>query len=178
MSNYKAQSSKQFIWFEKIMNKKFLLLLTLFIGCGKSEEEIRTLVRDELSKAAERSYITDAKVIGPYSPAVRVGNFLFISGQISLDPITSELAGDDVESQTRQALNNLVSLLQKAGYDSSHVIQSTVFLKDINDFPKMNLIYGGYFVEGKYPTRSTVEVSNLPRKAKVEIAAIAFKSKP
>lgn len=151
------------------------VVILVFLGCGKSDDEIRSFIRDELSKAAQRSYITDAQVIGPYSPAVQVGDFLFVSGQIGLKPTTSELAGDDIESQTRQSLDNLMSVLQKAGYDSSHVVQCTVFLKDINDFPKMNLIYGGYFEEGKYPTRSTVEVSNLPRKAKVEIAAIAYK---
>lgn len=151
------------------------VVILVFLGCGKSDDEIRSFIRDELSKAAQRSYITDAQVIGPYSPAVQVGDFLFVSGQIGLKPTTSDLTGDDIESQTRQSLDNLMSVLQKAGYDSSHVVQCTVFLKDINDFPKMNLIYGGYFEEGKYPTRSTVEVSNLPRKAKVEIAAIAYK---
>ncbi len=155
-----------------------VLLLCAFpflLGCGKSDNELRQLVRDELAKQQTISYVTDAQVIGPYSPAVRVGKFLFVSGQIGLHPETTELVGDDIESQTRQALDNLMSILSKAGYDSSHVIQCTVYLKDINDFPKMNLIYGGYFTEGKYPTRATVEVSNLPRKAKVEIAAVAWK---
>ena len=115
------------------------VVILVFLGCGKSDDEIRSFIRDELSKAAQRSYITDAQVIGPYSPAVQVGDFLFVSGQIGLKPTTSELAGDDIESQTRQSLDNLMSVLQKAGYDSSHVVQCTVFLKDINDFPKMNL---------------------------------------
>ncbi len=149
--------------------------MMILAGCGKSEDEIRTMIRDELLQAAQRSHITDAQVIGPYSPAVRVGPLLFVSGQIGLKPTTGDLAGDDIEGQTRQSLDNLMSILQKAGYDSSHVVQCTVFLKDINDFPKMNLIYGGYFEEGKYPSRSTVEVSNLPRKAKIEVAAVAYK---
>ena len=158
--------------------KKLALVLTVVLasGCGKSDEELRSLVRDELSKAAKHSYITDAKTIGPYSPGVQVGNFLFVSGQIGMDPATSELIGDDIETQTRQSLTNMMSILQQAGYDSSHVVQCSVFLKDINDFAKMNLIYGGFFEEGRYPTRTTVEVSNLPRKAKVEISAIAFKN--
>jgi 2-iminobutanoate/2-iminopropanoate deaminase len=157
------------------MNRAIMFALALLsVGCGTSEDEVRAIVQEELSRAGERVYFTDARVIGPYSPAVRVGNFLFVSGQIGLLP-TGELAGDDIERQTRQALENLMSILQQAGYDSSHVIQCTVFLKDINDFPKMNLIYGGYFEERKYPARATVEVSNLPRKAKVEIAAIAYK---
>ncbi|MGH2568724.1 MAG: Rid family detoxifying hydrolase, partial [Bacteroidota bacterium] len=159
-----------------VMNKTVVMFLMIaLVGCGKSEDETRSIVRDELSKATERLYVTDAQVIGPYSPAVQVGNLLFVSGQIGLNPATSALAGEDIESQTRQSLENLMAILKKTGYDSSHVVQCTVFLKDINDFQKMNLIYGGYFEEGKYPTRTTVEVSNLPRKAKVEIAAIAYR---
>ncbi|MBM4168079.1 MAG: RidA family protein [Ignavibacteria bacterium] len=133
------------------------------------------MVQQELSRATEVTYITDAQVIGPYSPAVRAGNFLFVSGQIGLDRETMRLVGDDIESQTRQALKNLMDILAKAGCDSSHVIQCTVFMKDINDFQKMNLIYGGYFAEGTFPARTTVGVSNLPRNAIVEIAAIAYK---
>jgi 2-iminobutanoate/2-iminopropanoate deaminase len=102
---------------------------------------------------------------------------LFVSGQIGLDPESGNFAGNDIESQTKQALANLVAVLARAGYDSSEVVQCTVFLKDMKDFQKMNLIYGGFFAEDKYPARSTVEVSNLPKNAKVEIAAIAFKSK-
>lgn len=153
-------------------------LLSFFLtGCTPSEDDVRKLVREELAKSSTRSYVTDAQVIGPYSPAVRVGNFLFVSGQIGLVPETGEMIGEDIESQTRQSLDNLMSILRKGGYDSSHVVQCTVYLKDINDFPKMNLLYGGYFVEGAYPTRATVEVSNLPRKAKVEIAAVAYKER-
>ena len=160
------------------MKKTLVLVILLIIaGCGKSEDEIRNLVRDELSKTVTRSYSTDAKTIGPYSPAVQVGNFVFLSGQVGMNPETGELAGEDIESQTRQSLTNMMSILQKAGYNSSHVVQCSVFLTDINDFQKMNLIYGGFFEEGRYPTRTTVEVSNLPRKAKVEIAGVAHKNK-
>lgn len=160
------------------MNKIIALSITLIlIGCGKSDDDLRNMIRDEIAKTTTRSYSTDAQVIGPYSPAIKAGDFLFISGQIGLKPETGELVGDDIESQTRQALDNMMSLLKKADYDSTEVVQCTVYLKDMNDFPKMNLIYGGYFVEGKYPTRATVEVANLPRKAKVEIAAVAYKSK-
>lgn len=149
----------------------------LLAGCGSSDDEVRRMVREELAKSSTRSFITDAQVIGPYSPAVRAGEFLFVSGQIGLTPDAGEMIGEDIESQTRQSLDNLMSILRKAGYDSSHVVQCTVYLKDINDFPKMNLLYGGYFAEGAYPTRATVEVSNLPRKAKVEIAAVAYKTR-
>jgi 2-iminobutanoate/2-iminopropanoate deaminase len=151
------------------------LLLTIVLGCGPSEDEVRSLVQAELARASAIEHITDANVIGPYSPAVAVGNFLFVSGQIGLDPETTQLAGIDIESQTRRALDNLMAVLAKAGCDSSDVVQCMVFLKDINDYQKMNLIYGGYFGENRYPARMAVEVSALPRNALVEISAIAYK---
>ncbi len=125
--------------------------------------------------ATTRTYVTDAQVIGPYSPAVKVGNFLYVSGQVAFKPGTTELVGDDIEAQTRQVLDNVKDILAKAGHEMADVVQCTVYLKDINDFTKMNQIYGSYFVQGRYPTRTTVEVSNLPRKAKIEITAVACK---
>lgn len=144
-------------------------------GCGKSDAEIRSVVRDELARSFERTIIMKGEPIGPYSPAVRIGKFLFVSGQIGMNPETVQLAGTDIESQTRQALLNVMGILKEAGFDSSHVVQCNVFLKDINDFQKMNLIYGGFFPDNAYPARTTVEVSNLPRNARIEIAAIAYK---
>ena len=150
--------------------------LLLITGCGKTDDELRKMMQDEMSRAS-RSYVTSAQVIGPYTPAVKVGNLVFISGQVGISQETGELVGDDTESQTKQALMNLLSIAKQAGCDSSDIVQCSVFLRDIKEFPKMNVIYGGFFEEGKYPARTTVEVSNLPRNAKVEIAAIAFKSK-
>ena len=150
--------------------------LLLITGCGKTDDELRKMMQDEMSRAS-RSYVTSAQVIGPYTPAVKVGNLVFISGQVGISQETGELVGDDTESQTKQALMNLLSIAKQAGCDSSDIVQCSVFLRDIKEFPKMNVIYGGFFAEGKYPARTTVEVSNLPRNAKVEIAAIAFKSK-
>lgn len=153
-----------------------LLLLTAFVlaGCGPSESEIRRIVGEELNTLHAHTAITGAQTVGPYSPAVRAGRLLFVSGQIGLVPETGAFPGPDVESQTRQALLNLGSILRQAGADSSHVVQCNVFLTDIRDFPKMNLIYGGFFPEGRYPARSTMEVRALPRDAIVEIAAIAL----
>jgi 2-iminobutanoate/2-iminopropanoate deaminase len=125
--------------------------------------------------ATGRTFITDAQVIGPYSPAVKVGGVLYVSGQIAMKPGTTELAVDDIEIQTHQVLDNMKGILSKAGYEMTDVVQCTVYLKDINDFAKMNQIYGSYFVQGRYPTRTTVEVSNLPRKARIEITAVACK---
>ena len=153
------------------------VMLLLLLGCGKSDNDLRKMIQEEIGKAP-RSYFTDAEVIGPYSPAVKVGNLVFISGQVGINQETAQLVAEDIESQTRQALTNLMSVAKQAGCDSSDIVQCSVFLKDIKDFQKMNVIYGGFFAEGKYPTRATVEVSNLPRNAKVEIAAIGVRSKP
>jgi len=150
-------------------------VLMLLVGCGRSDDALRTLIRDETAAAFSKHYSTTAQVIGPYSPAIKSGPFLFVSGQIGIDPITTELVSDDLEAQTRQALTNLSAVLREAGYDSSHVVQCTVYLRDMKEFQRMNLIYGGFFAEGRYPTRTTVEVSALPKNAKVEIAAVAIK---
>ncbi len=127
------------------------------------------------SCCSSRTFITDARTIGPYSPAVGICKFLYLSGQIAMKPGTTELAGDDIETQARQVLENIKSLLAKAGYEMADVVQCTVYLKDMNDFAKMNQVYGSYFVQGRFPTRTTVEVSNLPAKARIEITAVAFK---
>lgn len=146
----------------------------LLVGCSPSEEDIRRMVRDEMGSAMERSNIRPVEVVGPYSPAVRVGNFLFVSGQIAIDQETGSLRDENIEVETRQVLDNLTRILRSAGFDSSHVVRSTVYLKNMDDYAKMNLIYGGYFQEGGYPSRVTVEVSDLPRRANVEISLIAY----
>ncbi len=144
-------------------------------GCVPSDRRVREIVREELTAALQKTVHRDAAVIGPYSPAQQVGGLLFVSGQIAIDQKTGELVGSDIEGETRQALINLMAILRGAGYDSSDVVATTVFLKDIADYGKMNNIYGGYFQDGNYPARSTVEVAALPRGARVEIAAIAYK---
>lgn len=113
--------------------------------------------------------------IGPYSQAVRFGDFLFTSGQVALDPATGQLVSGGIEAQTHRALQNLQSLLAAAGLDLSHAVKTTVFLKDMNDFAAMNSVYAGYFQkEGiPAPARTTVEVARLPKDALVEIEVIA-----
>jgi 2-iminobutanoate/2-iminopropanoate deaminase len=149
----------------------------IFYGCQQNDERIRNIVREELASTFQRNAITDANVIGPYSPAQRVGNFLFVSGQIALNQETGSLENKNIEIETRQALENLMMILRKSGFDSSDVVSTTVYLQDIKDYPKMNNIYGGYFAEGNYPARVTVQVAALPRNARVEISAIAYKTK-
>jgi 2-iminobutanoate/2-iminopropanoate deaminase len=109
----------------------------------------------------------------PYTPAVRVGNTVYISGQIPLDPATSRVVEGDFEQQVRQSIRNLASLLKSEGLSLEHVVKTTVFLKDLNDFKELNRVYGAYFGVLK-PARSTVQVSRLPLDVSVEIEAIAY----
>jgi 2-iminobutanoate/2-iminopropanoate deaminase len=109
--------------------------------------------------------------VGPYSQAVKTGNTLYCSGQIPLNPSTGAIP-DGIEAQTRQVLENLKAVLKAGGADFSNVVKTTVFLKDMNDFPAMNAIYAEVFT-GAPPARSTVQVARLPKDVLVEIDAIA-----
>ena len=113
------------------------------------------------------------KAIGPYSPGIRAGNLLFLSGQIPIDPATSNLVAGDIAAQTEQVMRNIGALLKAAGAGFEHVVRTTVFLADINDFAAMNAVYG-QFVGTPPPARSTVQVARLPRDARVEIDVIAL----
>ena len=115
---------------------------------------------------------TSAPAIGPYSPAVRAGNLLFLSGQIPLDPATGQVVEGDIRAQTTRVLQNLGELLTVGGADFSHVVRTTIFLADLSDFAAVNEIYATYF-SAPYPARATVQVARLPRDVKVEIDAIA-----
>jgi 2-iminobutanoate/2-iminopropanoate deaminase len=115
------------------------------------------------------------KPIGPYNQAIQVGPWVFCSGQIALDPKTGALQATDVESQTVQVLENMKAVLQAADCTMNHVVKTTIFLKSMNDFPRVNEIYGKYFT-GVTPARSTIEVARLPRDVLVEIEAIAVRS--
>jgi 2-iminobutanoate/2-iminopropanoate deaminase len=112
------------------------------------------------------------KPIGPYSQAVRTNGFLFVSGQVALDPKSGEFVGTDIRQQTERILENLKAILEAAGVSLSHVVRTTVFLKDLNDFAAMNEIYARYFTAAP-PARSTVQVARLPKDALVEIDVIA-----
>jgi 2-iminobutanoate/2-iminopropanoate deaminase len=112
------------------------------------------------------------KPIGPYSQAVRANGFLFVSGQVALDPKTGELTGADIRQQTERVLENVKGILEAAGVNLHHVVKTTVFLKDMNDFAAMNEVYAKHFTSAP-PARSTVQVSRLPKDALVEIEVIA-----
>jgi 2-iminobutanoate/2-iminopropanoate deaminase len=112
--------------------------------------------------------------IGPYSQAVRVGNMLFISGQIAIQKPSGNLITDTIEAEATQVMKNIEEILKAAGMDFSHVVKSTIFLQDFDDFAAINTIYGKYFTSNP-PARETVEVSRLPKDVSVEISCIAVK---
>jgi len=113
--------------------------------------------------------------IGPYSQAIAVGDFVFASGQIALDPQTGQLVEGDIQVQTRQALHNLAAVLQQAGTSLAEVVKTTVFLNTMEQFAAMNEVYAEFF-SGTPPARSTVAVAGLPRAALVEVEAIALRT--
>ena len=113
------------------------------------------------------------KAIGPYSQAVKAGNMLFVSGQVPFVPETMEIVEGDVKAQTAQSLKNVQAILAEAGLDFSHVVKSTVFIKDMNEFAQINEVYAEFFGENK-PARACVEVARLPKDVKVEIEVIAI----
>jgi 2-iminobutanoate/2-iminopropanoate deaminase len=122
----------------------------------------------------KRIIATDAapKAVGPYSQAVALGDLLFCAGQIPLDPVTGEIVGSDVATQTERVCENVKAVLAANDMTFSHVLKATVFLTTMDDFAAMNAVYARYFTE-PFPARSTVAVAGLPRGAKVEIEVTA-----
>lgn len=114
--------------------------------------------------------------IGPYNQAVFAGNTLYVSGQIAIHPITGELKTDDLEAETTQVLENLKAILSEAGLAMENIVKTSIFISDMNNFGKINEVYGRYFEAETAPARETVEVANLPKFVNVEISAIAIKS--
>ena len=113
------------------------------------------------------------KAMGAYSPAIKAGNLLFISGQIPLDPATGNLVAGDISVQADRVMRNVSALLRAAGLGFEHVVRTTVFLADMNDFAGMNEVYSRYIVDPP-PARATVQVARLPRDVRIEIDAIAI----
>jgi 2-iminobutanoate/2-iminopropanoate deaminase len=113
------------------------------------------------------------KAIGPYSAAVKAGNLVFTAGQLGIDPESGQFVPGGIEAETRQALMNLKAILEEAGTSLESVVKTTVFLKDMNDFGVMNVIYGEFFTEN-YPARSAVQVARLPKDGAIEIEAVAL----
>jgi 2-iminobutanoate/2-iminopropanoate deaminase len=113
--------------------------------------------------------------IGPYNQAVLIGNTLYTSGQIALNPANMELVLDTIEIETTQVMENMKAVLEAANMSFNEVVKSTIFISDMNDFARINAIYGSYFNEKTAPARETVQVAKLPRNVNVEISMIAIK---
>jgi 2-iminobutanoate/2-iminopropanoate deaminase len=113
--------------------------------------------------------------IGPYSQAVLYEDTLYTSGQIAIDPLTGALVSGDITKETEQVMKNLGAVLEQAGMSYINVLKTTIFIKDMNDFQKINMVYGSYFDEATAPARETVEVARLPKDVNVEISVLARK---
>jgi 2-iminobutanoate/2-iminopropanoate deaminase len=113
--------------------------------------------------------------IGPYNQAVFIGNTLFTSGQIALDPISMELVLDDIETETNQVMQNMKAVLEAADMTFENFVKSTIYIMNMNDFAKINSVYSKYFNENSAPARETVQVTGLPKGVNVEISMIAIK---
>jgi len=132
-----------------------------------------------VSGALKRAIATSAapQAIGPYAQAVAAGGLVFLSGQIALDPERGRLVDGSIEDETRQVLTNLRSVLAADGLTLDAIVRTTVYLTDLADFPRVNQVYAEFFTE-PFPARATVQVSGLPRGARVEIDAIALAQRP
>ena len=113
------------------------------------------------------------EALGPYSQAIRAGQFLFVSGQVPIDPATGQLVQDGIASQTRRALENVGAILQAGGASFRQVVRTTVYLADLGDFAAMNEVYATFFAAPQ-PARSTIQAARLPRDARIEVDVIAF----
>ena len=113
--------------------------------------------------------------IGPYNQAILIGNMLYTSGQIAINPVTNELVLDSIEKETKQVMENLKSVLEAADMDFEHVVKATIFIMNMNDFARINEVYASYFNEKTAPARETVQVSCLPKNVSIEISIIAIK---
>lgn len=111
--------------------------------------------------------------VGPYNQSVMVGDLLFVSGQIALNPESGELVMDSIESETHQVMKNLGAILSEAGMNYEHIVKASVFVSDMNNYSKINAVYASYFDEATAPARELVEVANLPKFVNIEISVIA-----
>ena len=150
------------------MKKKLLASLLIIasiglFGCSNSSNT-KQIVSTPNAPAA----------IGPYSQAIIYNNLVYTSGQIALDPSTNLLVGSTIEEQTTQVFKNITAILLAANSSLNNVIKTNVYLTDMNNFNKMNEVYSTYFIEGNYPSRSCVEVNELPKSALIEIEVIAY----
>jgi len=151
-----------------MLKRTLLLSAILFSGCTLLQPPPEPIKREPVTSP-------DAPAaIGPYSQAIKVGNSLFCSGQLAINPATGDLIIGDIKDETRQVLKNLGAVLKAGGMDYKDVVKATVFLTDMNDYKLFNEAYGEFFTDIK-PARETVQVARLPRDGRIEISCIAVK---
>jgi 2-iminobutanoate/2-iminopropanoate deaminase len=123
----------------------------------------------------KRALLTDQapRPIGPYSQGIRADRWIFVSGQVPIDPATGELTGGTIAAQTRRVMDNILAILKEAGLGAEHVVKTTIYLADMGDFAAMNEVYATYFTSAP-PARATVQAARLPKDARIEIDAIAL----
>ncbi|HEY7785602.1 MAG TPA: RidA family protein [Pyrinomonadaceae bacterium] len=160
---------------------KKILLVTVIIACSAlsivaQTGSGKTPTSQGKQPISRRAVKLDQTSSTPFSPAILAGDFVFVSGQLGVDRKTGEFAGTTTEEQAEQVLKNLATVLEASGSDMEHIVKTTVFLADMEDFAKMNEIYRRHF-KGDPPARSTVQVARLPRNARIEIEAIAIVKK-
>jgi 2-iminobutanoate/2-iminopropanoate deaminase len=150
---------------QKLLGMLFALTLVTSMALAQDSKANREVVATKDAPPA----------IGPYSQAIKAGGFVFASGQIALDPATGKLVEGDVKAQTERVLKNLAAVLSAAGSSMDRVVRTTVFLKNLTDFPAMNEVYGKFFTTAP-PSRATVQAAGLPRDALVEIDVVALQA--
>ena len=141
-----------------------LAILSLICGISSNGKIMKTIINTNHAPAP----------IGPYSQAVMVNGMLYVSGQVPINPTTGEVINGSIQEETKQVMENLKAILEAAGMDFTHVVKTTIFLEDMDNFKHVNEIYGSYFTRD-FPARETVEVSRLPKDVNVEISVIAAK---
>lgn len=157
--------------------KKYLMFHVVFLSASTIFVFLCSCNNKHVNITAMKKTLKTANApapIGPYSQAVFFANTLYVSGNIAINPQTGILENTDIKTETNRVMQNIKAILNAAGMDFSDVLKTTVFLKDMNDFAKVNEVYGMYFRDN-YPARETVEVSRLPKDANVEISVIAAK---
>ena len=158
------------------LNPEIFLLLFLVSACSENKHAYISNQQNENTPMKKTIIQTDKapSPIGPYSQAIMVDNILFVSGQVAIDPATGNLNTKDIAIETTQVMQNIKAILNEAGMGFENIVKTTIFLKNMDDFAKVNEIYGSNFA-GDFPARETVQVSKLPKDANVEISVTAVK---
>lgn len=155
------------------MKSRLAVLAIVFPLCAAAVA-VLAFAAAPLASGSKKPIYGGSKPLGPYSPGIDVGNLVFLSGQIGIDPATGKMVADGVEEQARQAMENLGRVLQEAGLGYENVVKTTIFLADIGDYGAVNEVYASFFPEGTPPpARSTIQVAAIPAGAKIEIDFIA-----